>query len=89
MASAAQALAAVRQLKTMWERIAQMNPSDLAKTAGSGGGGDQKAFIKNLETWYNYLQKIAQLEKDITYQQTLRNKLSSDLIKNGAAYYQS
>lgn len=47
------------------------------------------AFIKKLDEWYNQLQEIAKIEEKITYQETLRSKIDSDLTKNGSAYYKS
>ena len=90
MASAASALAALRQLRGEWASLLSLSAKDLAgKGGGGGGGGGDKAFIKDLERWYNWLQKIAQLEKEITHQETLRSKLSSDMVPNGRAYYNS
>ena len=90
MAGASAALAALKQLRAQWASLAQLSAKDLAgKGGGGGGGGGDKAFIKDLERWYNWLQKIAQLEKEITHQETLRSKLSSDMVPNGRAYYNS
>ena len=90
MAGASAALAALKQLRAQWASLAQLSAKDLAgKGGGGGGGGGDKAFIKDLERWYNWLQKIAQLEKEITHQETLRSKLSSDMVPNGKAYYNS
>jgi hypothetical protein len=51
-----------------------MSVKDLAGVGGGGGGGggdksDPKAFVKELEIWYNWLQRIAVLEQKITYEQ--------------------
>jgi hypothetical protein len=61
MASAAAALAALKQLRAQWQSLANINAQDLAGTGGGGGGGggDPKAFIKELEKWYDWLQQIA------------------------------
>ena len=32
-------------------------------------------FIADLERWYNLLREIASCEKEITYQEELRNKI--------------
>lgn len=93
MASASEALAALKQLRAMWESIKGMSIKDLAGAGGGGGGGGgkdaMKAFVDQVERWYNLLQKIARLEADITHEEKLRAKLESDLNKNGAAYYAS
>jgi hypothetical protein len=95
MASASAALAALRQLRAQWQALAGLGVSDLAQKAGGGGGGGgggkdkDAAFIRDVERWYNWLQKIAQLEKEITHEEQLRSKLESDRNKNGQAYYES
>lgn len=92
MASASAALAALKQLRAQWEALAGLSVKDLAGKGGGGGGGGgggDKAFIKQLELWYNWLQRIAQLETQITHQESVRNKIASDNIKNGSAYYRS
>jgi len=61
----------------MWKSLSNLSAKDLAGAGGSGGGGGgggsdseaNKAFLKELERWYNWLQEIAKLEKDITYQE--------------------
>ena len=67
--------------------------SDLAKKGGGGGGGggnkETAGFIRDVERWYNWLQKIADLEKQITYQEQLRSKIQSDMVSSGDAYYKS
>jgi len=61
MASASEALAALKQLRALWQSLAGMSVADLAGKAGGGGGGGGKdsaaraAFIKDLERWYNWL----------------------------------
>ena len=89
-ASASAALAALKQLRAQWQALAELSAKDLAgKGGGGGGGGGNAAFIKDLERWYNLLQEIAKLEQKITYQQTLRKKIASDLTPNGEAYTKS
>jgi hypothetical protein len=86
MASAGEALAALKQLKALWESLLSLSSSDLANLGGSkggGGGGGGKngvdsAWIKAVERWYNLMQEIARLEKDITHEEKLRSKLQSD-----------
>ena len=96
MASASAALAALKQLRDMWESLKSASVSDLAGAGGGGGGGgggnkivDPKAWVKTVERWYNLTQEIAKLEKDITHEETLRSKLQSDFNKNGTHYYNS
>lgn len=90
-ASASAALAALKQLRAQWQALAGLSAKDLAGKGGGGGGGGggNAAFIKDLERWYNLLQEIAKLEQKITYEQTLRKKIASDLNPNGEAYAKS
>lgn len=92
MASASAALAALKQLRSMWQSLLGVSVKDLAGVGGSGGGGggggNDKSysigtFVKELEKWYNWLQKIAELEEEINYQETLRSKIQSDMIAHG------
>ena len=97
MASASAALAALKQLRAMWESLKNASVSDLAGGGGGGGGGggtqnkivDPKAWVDTVERWYNLTQEIARLEEEITHQETIRTKLQSDWQKNGNAYYRS
>lgn len=91
MASAKAALAALRQLRDQWKAIANMSAQDFAGLGGSGGGGggggdnaaERKAFIKDLEIWYNWLQRIAQLEVEINREEKKRSVYSSSLLRSG------
>lgn len=96
MASASSVLATLKQLKAQWEALAKLDVGSLAGAGGGGGGGGggndkaaRASWIKEVERWYNLMQKIAQCEKDITHEETLRTKLNSDFRKNGKAYYDS
>lgn len=97
LASARAVLAQLKQLRAMWKSLGNTSAQDLAGLGGSGGGGGggdkndpaRKAWIETVERWYDLMQEIAKLEKEITHQEALRTKLSSDWQKNGAAYYQS
>ena len=94
MASASAALAALKQLRAMWQSLMNSSLKDLAGKGGGGGGGGKdaaarQAWITQVERWYNLMQKIAQCEKDITHEETLRTKINSDYHKNGKAYYES
>jgi len=68
MASASAALAALKQLRAMWESLKGASISDLAGAGGGGGGGgggdkskvvDPSIWIDTVERWYNLMQKIA------------------------------
>ena len=99
MASASAALAALKQLRAMWESLRSASVSDLAGAAGGGGGGGgggsndntttPEEWVALVERWYNLTQEIAKLEKEITHEEELRSKLQGDFSKNGKAYYQS
>lgn len=91
MASAGAALAALKQLRSMWQALLDASVKDLAGAGGGGGGGggNQSAFIKDLERWYDWLQHIAKLEKDINYYEAERNRISSEWAPNGRKYYES
>jgi len=93
MASAAAALNALKQLRAEWNALLNLSVADLAgKGGGGGGGGGDKelaGFIRDVERWYNWLQKIADLEKQINYEEQLRSKIQSDAASNGRAYYDS
>jgi len=63
MASAAAALAALKQLRAMWASLLNASAKDLGSQAGRGGGGGGKDengkykqptnVIKDIERWYN------------------------------------
>lgn len=109
MASAAQALAALKQIRAMWQSMLDASAKDLGSMAGKGGGGkkggggggkgggnekeedpwQQKTTTAEIQRWYNLLRQIADLEKQITYQETLQSKLENDRVKNGTAIYNS
>ena len=95
MASASAALAALKNIRAMWQALQNVSVSDLAGAGGGGGGGggdkavDPSIWIDTVERWYNLMQKIAKLEKEITHEETLRSKLESDWNANGNHYYAS
>lgn len=99
MASASAALAQLKKLRAMWESLKNASVSDLAGAGGGGGGGggggdnakvvDPSIWVDTVERWYNLMQKIAKLEKEITHEETLRSKLQSDWNANGNHYYAS
>ena len=85
------AIADLKQIRAEWKALAGLSVKDLAGKGGGGGGGknDPKAFVKDLEKWYNWLQRIAVLEQKINYEEQLRSKLQSDMIAHGREYAQS
>ena len=98
MASASAALATLRQLRAEWQSLLNLSTSDLSNLGGggsSGGGGGssdtaaRSSYIADVERWYNWLQKIAQLEEDITLEEKKRSKLSSSLVADGESYAKS
>lgn len=80
-ASASDALKELYEIRAMWQGLLNADASDFAKKAGSGGGGgggeDDKAFMHDLERWYNLLRQIAKLEQQITYEQAKRENMRS------------
>ena len=101
-ASASAALAALKQIRAMWQSMLDASAKDLGGLAGSGGGGgggggggeDKDKLIPSYATteiqrWYTWLRKIYRLEQEITYQDTLQNKLQNDQIANGRQIYAS
>ncbi len=101
MASAQAALAALKQLRAMWDALSHASISDLGSKAGlgksGGGGGKDKdkalkldaGYIKDLERWYNLLRQIERLEEDINYEEKLRSKHMADTISHGKEIYES
>lgn len=89
MASAASALAQLRQIRAMWQALLDASLSDLGSKAGLGGKGggggggggagnaDDSAISYDLEKWYNWLRKIAQLEQEITLEQAKRENMTN------------
>lgn len=89
MASASAALAALKQLRAMWQSLLNASLKDLGGLAGGsgggggGGGGDDatKGVLGNIERWYNWL-------RDIEATQVKINKLTKEytlLEKQGAS----
>ena len=101
MASASAALAALKQIRAMWDSMLHASLSDLGSKAGlgkkTGGGGNDKGqtvkldsgYIRDLERWYNLLRQIDRLEQDINYEEKLRSKLQADTVANGELIYES
>ena len=95
MASASAALAALKQLRSMWQSLLNASVRDLAGAGGGGGGGggknagDYGHYIEQLEKWYNWLQEIAELETKINYEEARRSKIASDMVPHGQDYAKS
>lgn len=97
MKGASAALAQLKKLRSMWQSLLGASVKDLAGAAGSGGGGgggkddaaERKAFIKDLEIWFNWLQRIAQLEVEINREEKKRGVYSSSLLRSGEEYAKS
>ena len=93
MASARAVLAKLKQLRAMWKSLGNTSASDLAGLGGGGGGGGgkddaaaRKSFIKDVERWYNWLQRIAVLEEKINEEEKKRAKYQANLISQGKEY---
>lgn len=97
MASAADALNELYKLRAMWQGLLDASAKELGQKAGlgsgkgSGGGGggggsgeDTKAYLHDLERWYNLLRQIEKLEQQITYEQAKRENM-----RNGYKYSES
>ena len=98
MASASAALAALKQLRSMWQSLLNASLSDLGAMpggsgggGGGGGGGDNKFYTGvnfEVEQWYNWLKEIEATQNNInklTKQYTLlekQNKGSKALTNN-------
>ena len=79
MASASEALAVLKQLRAMWQSLADASLADMGGNAGrgggggGGGGGDNKeekekyyaGIANNVNRWYNYLVRIEELQRTI------------------------
>jgi len=134
MASAAAALAALKEIRAAWKALESATAKTLGssagkssgsksgsgssgsggsgsgssgkgssgKSSGSGGSGGSggssdstkaaaqvKSVTEDIERWYNLERQIVELEKEITYQQALRNKYESDRIANGEKIYET
>ena len=92
MASASEIVAQLKTLRAMWQNLAESSITNLIGTANSGGGSgnDAKAaaaWTKEVERWYNLLQKIARLEKEINIAEAKRNELQSRRLTDGKELY--
>ena len=92
-ASAQEALNELIEIRAMWQSLLNKSSKDLGKKAGAGSGGggggggsneENKAFIHDLERWYNLLRQIAKLEQQITYEQAKRENMRSGYDYTGS-----
>ena len=78
MSSASAALAALKQLRAMWESLLRASLADMGGMpggsggGGGGGGGDNKetaedvqGILENVERWYNWLALIEEKQNKI------------------------
>ena len=82
MASASDVIAQLLELRAFWQGILEMSAQDFAKAGGGGKGGggggeDNKAYVADLERWYNLLRQIANLEQKITLEQAKRQNMTN------------
>ena len=86
MASAQDTLKELRALRSMWESLLSLSAKDFSRLGGSGGGSgggggaspeNIKAYLHDLERWYNLLRQIAKTEQQISYEQARRQNLTS------------
>lgn len=84
MASASDTLNQLKNLRAMWQKIADLSTKDLATKGGGGGGGSEGISLHDLQLWYNLEKQIAWAEKEITYQQKLRQNMrkGDDYVKS-------
>ena len=79
-ASAQDALKELYEIRAMWQSLLNASSKNLGQKAGGSGGGndkENKAFLHNLERWYNLLRQIEKLEQQITYEQAKRANMQS------------
>ena len=98
MASASAALAALKQLRAMWQSLANASLADMGGMpsgsggggGGGGGGGDKNddaekytaGIEKNVERWYNWLQLIEKTQTQINKLTKEYNILEKDGVAN-------
>ena len=63
--------------------------NNIEKTANNTAEEIAKNFIKEFERWFNWLQKIAQLEKEITLEESKRSRYESAMTAMGDEFYSS
>ena len=84
-ASASDTLSELYRIRALWQSLVDASAKDLATKAGSGGGGggggggsdaeNNKAYIHDLERWYNLMRQIAKLEQQVTLEQAKRENM--------------
>lgn len=100
LASASAALAALKQIRAMWQSMLDASAKDLGSQAGRGGGGgggggggddaeQPTTTTDDIQRWYNWLRQIDKIEQDISYQEKLQTKYENDRIANGQKIYKA
>ena len=92
LASAAETLATLKTLRAMWQSLADSSLKDLiGTTTSSGDSGSSSrtgAWLAQVERWYDLLQKIARLEKQINTYEAERNALQSSQYTDGKRLFE-
>ena len=85
------AKASAKDLGSMAGTQTPGTPSTTPKTPEEQAKSDRqlKAMVKEVERWYNLMRQIDNLQKEITYQEKLQQKIMSDKNKDGKALYES
>ena len=85
---AAEALAAVRRAKSLWQGLLDsLSAAELTSMGGGGGGGNNlKAIHEDLQEWYNLSRKIANIEQEINNIIAERQNIAAG---DGGAYLRS
>ena len=59
------AIKALQEARSMWQKIASADLNTLINAASGGSGSSAKAYSSELQEWYNLLRQIAIIEADI------------------------
>ena len=71
------------------QNLRQGKAEDDTKNAAAGAAEEIKNFIKEFERWFNWLQRIAHLEKEITLEESKRSRYESAMTAMGDEFYSS
>ena len=75
--------------KGMSDAYSAVKESEEIKNTTTETAEQAKNFIDKLERWYNWLQRIAHLEKEINIEEAKRTRYASDMIPHGKEYFTS
>lgn len=94
MASAAAALAAMKELRAMWASLASASAKDLGRKASGGGGGggggdDAKNYLADLNRWYNLMKQIETISGELTTHEKARAAYINAMTEDGVQYVKS